>query len=300
MKKPTFINVIREDYSNYCQEKLREVDPSYTESDINKRVLDYHRYKFRKIFPIPRQIFVASNFNCPPQFQDTYNKITNAIQNGKPLFPYQSRMLKSTDYDDAMLMDWGVQHLHLGGTIEADGFAKRTKELLFVRFNHDSAYIIGIFKHKEWSNLDVIEVLHVNWPTSIASFKLKGIADISFTPTADELSKRRKVNVNSFIQTSDGTSYMGPGMGVTGAGTPSKVQLDIMKLQRLFSKDFKTIESQYDLICQKLDIDENNDRITVGLMLQDEKIVYVLKEIQKGIIVNEHETVVGSLDKNAS
>jgi hypothetical protein len=286
MEKPKFVNVIREDYSNYCQEKLREIEPLYSELDLSKRVLDYHRYKFRKISPVPRQVFVASNFNCPPQFQATYNKISSAIQKGESLFPYQSRMLKSTDYDDAMLMDWGVQHLHLGDTIEADGFAKRTNELLFVRVTHDCAYIIGIFKHKEWSNLDVIEVLHSNWPISIASFKLKGIAEISFTPTADELSKMRNANVNSFITTLDGTIYMGPGMGVTGAGTPTKVQFDIAKLQRLFDKDFKTIESQYDLIRQKLDITEDNEQITVGLMFQDDKIIYVFKEINKGIILN--------------
>ena len=91
--------------------------------------------------------------------------------NGNSLKKYQSRMLKKLDYDDDMLSHWGIQHLHLGLQVQADGYVERTGELLFVFFKGANAYVIGIYNHTSWCDIDIIESIHKNWPSELALYK---------------------------------------------------------------------------------------------------------------------------------
>jgi hypothetical protein len=65
---------------------------------------------------------------------------------------------------DLLLAEWGVHHLHLSEVIESDGFAKRTRDLLFVVFRPDDAHLIGIFPHGSWTKRTVAKRAVRNWP----------------------------------------------------------------------------------------------------------------------------------------
>src|SRR5690242_6368979 len=65
---------------------------------------------------------------------------------------------------DLLLAEWGVHHLHLSAVIEADGFAERTRDLLFVVVRPNDAYLIGIFPHGSWTKWAVAERAVRNWP----------------------------------------------------------------------------------------------------------------------------------------
>lgn len=65
---------------------------------------------------------------------------------------------------DLMLSDWRIHHLHLSEKVEPDGFASRTRELLFAHFQSDRAYLIDIHKHGDWADESIIEVVARNWP----------------------------------------------------------------------------------------------------------------------------------------
>jgi hypothetical protein len=47
-----------------------------------------------------------------------------------------------------MLNDWGIHHLHLGTKISKNtGFVERTGPLLFVKFEKNVAYFIGVKRY---------------------------------------------------------------------------------------------------------------------------------------------------------
>lgn len=283
----TFHNSINEDYSKYCITKLQEVDPTYSETDIRTTMIDYHRYKFRKINESPRTVHVSNTFTCFSEFENTYNDIIRKIENGEPLRPYQSRKLKDTDYDDAMLMDWGVQHLHLGDNLQPDGFIQRTNELLFVRFTNTDAYIINIFEHDNWTDLEVLEIIHNNWPQSIEDFLIKDAVDLAFSPEKEDLKQLRKAQINSAVKLSDGSIYMGPGMGVTTAGSPLISTRNVLRLQKLFKRSFDHIVKNHKDIFTSNNIEFDQERLTIGLRLENKQLVYMLKELNLGIILDK-------------
>lgn len=280
-----FINEIEKDYSDYCFEKLKGLVPSYQKTTDEKCIWDYHRYKFRKITDAPRRVFLASSLDRNSKFKNVISKILNKIEKGEPLLGYQSRLLKDADYDDGLLMDWGVQHLHLGDSIESDGFIKRTKELLFIRFTQDSAYVLGIFDHNEWSTLKILEIIHENWPETIEHHKVRNIVDISYCPDEETIQKFRKIGLNSAVKLKDGTVYMGPGGGVTAAGTPMAVTDNVLHLRRTFLHAYNHIVKEFGAICDHIGIECKLDKISIGLSLSDGKLVYVFKELDQGIVL---------------
>lgn len=280
-----FVNEIEKDYSDYCFGKLKALVPSYQKTAVGKCIWDYHRYKFRKITDASRQVFIASSLEKQNKFKNVIARIFDKIKKGESLHSYQSRLLKNIDYDDGLLMDWGVQHLHLGDSIESNGFVKRTKELLFVKFTPDSAYVLGIFKHNEWSTLKILEIIHENWPETIENYKFKNIVDISPCPDEKTIQSFRKIGLNSAVKLKDGTVYMGPGGGITAAGTPMEVTHNVLHLRRVFLQAFNHIVKEFDAICGLIGVECKQDKISIGLNLSDGKLVYTFKELDQGIVL---------------
>jgi hypothetical protein len=283
--KTIFVNEIEKDYGEYCFNKLKEIDVSYKFDTTEKVMFDYQRYKFRKINQMKRVVHTSSTFVCPSKYKEVFATIIKKIKQGESLLDYQSRLLKKVNYDDGLLMDWGVQHLHLGASMDNDGFIQRTGDLLFVRFVDGIAYIIGIFEHQQWATLEILETIHTNWPHSIKGFLIKGVTAISPCPDENSIGKFRKIGLNSVIKLQDGSLYVGPGGGITSAGTPLKSTRDTTHLRIVFKNAYNYISMNFDSICEDLQIENNQNKITIGLRLENGKLVYTLKEIGESIVL---------------
>ncbi len=176
-----------------------------------------------RIPPIPREIKVAQNFVCPEEYSKGYQQIISEIEQGVDLKPRGSR--KQTNeyvfYDD-MLLDWNIYHLHLGHdfykTGDKKGLIKGNKELLFVFFTEETAYIIGVFDHKSWTKQEVLELVYLNWPDLLLPWKINRAVGISRDVTDNDRKLLRGAQINSPIKIGDNI-YMGPGGGITTAGT---------------------------------------------------------------------------------
>ncbi len=72
-----------------------------------------------------------------------------------------------------MLNDWGVHHLHISSTVEADGFVTRDGPLLFVSFRPNAAYLIDIMSHGDWVRDHVLQVLASEWPNEGVIHKVR-------------------------------------------------------------------------------------------------------------------------------
>ncbi|QPK04000.1 hypothetical protein LWM38_15705 [Vibrio kanaloae] len=269
-------NDVLSDYIDYCYEQLNRefINCNIQKSDA---IYLYQRFKCRIIPQRVRVINEAHGFQVPEHFQEAYERIKADIVAGINLRKYQSRKLKKLDYDDDMLSHWGIQHFHLSTNVESDGFVSRTGDLLFIHLTNSTAHILGIFSHRSWCNLDLIEVLHRNWPEYMSQFKMTG----DMRPLTETNYKTlRKKNANANIVVEDGTEYIAPGMGVSSSGAPIQATFNSSKLKFMFNGYFEAIIDNLEQILSCSPESRELSEITIGLELNGElrDFVFVVKE----------------------
>ena len=174
------------------------------------------------ITPVPRNVKVAKGFVCPKEYIDGYNQIISEIETGKNLSPRGSRQQKNIDvHVDGMLVDWGVHHLHLGTEFikkgKNKGLIQGNKDIIFVFFTYDCAYVIGIYDHSSWVREDVLLTVKNNWPHLIEPYRINRAVDLSRDVNESDRQLLRKNNINSPIKI-DGAIYFGPGGGISCGG----------------------------------------------------------------------------------
>lgn len=180
----------------------------------------------RRLSLRPRLLFVSDTFQCPLEHQDGWNLIQQKVKVGLDLTPHLSKLIEKPEETDPMLNDWGVYHLHLGTEIQ-NGFARRTGPLLFARVTGEHFYAIGVYSHGAWTESEVVETVHRNWPESVARWVMQGTRGGQLTN--EERAALRKKHLNTFFLTKDGTTYgpLGGGMMASGHNVSSVVQMDI-------------------------------------------------------------------------
>ena len=161
----------------------------------------------------PGGVHLSKELLISPQFQQDYEALVALILAGGDLKPYLSRQIaksKLPDRNDGLLNSWGIQHLHF----RREG----TDHLLFCIIAEDDVYLIQVLPHVEeqWVNTQLIQILHDNWPETIAR------ANHSLMkPEAFSMSKRQSLrgyNANFAVTVADGTVYLPLAGGTTASG----------------------------------------------------------------------------------
>lgn len=217
------------------------VDPTM---DSEKIRMKYFNFKRRLIQPIPRQVLISKEFSCPTELQKGFEIVRSKLEKGENLTPHLSKNLTDLDYNDSLLNDWKIYHLHLGENLEANGsgFIQRTGPVLFVRIDNDKALLINVLPHGSWTKQQMVKVIHDNWPESIASYLMKDVIGLSHVPTDDDIKTMRKFGVNSAIEIEPGVVYAPIGGGLTTAKTSIEVSMALIHYNRLLPKLQKHIE----------------------------------------------------------
>lgn len=277
-------NEILDDYKRYCERKILDEFRVKTPNQFDP-IYAYHRYKCRIIESLPREVKEARCLAVPESLRAAYADIRKDITLGSCLRKYQSRKLKQLDYDDDMLSHWGIQHFHLGKELESDGFVKRTKELLFIHFDNHTAHIIGIFNHNSWCDLDLIEIMHSNWPDRMLAFRMdSGMKKLS----EEEYRVLRRKNANANIVLDDGTEYINPGLGVTSNGSPINAVVNSQKVMMMLNNQFEIIKLNFPQIVEKANTDTPLCSATIGLKVDNrtKQLVFNIKEIGFNFTIN--------------
>ncbi len=161
----------------------------------------------------PRSVHESQELAIPAEFRADYEALIALIKAGGDLKPYLSRHIakrKRPDWNDGLLNSWGIQHLHF----RSEG----TDHLLFCVVTESEVFLIQVLPHVEeqWVNTQLIQILHDNWPATIARAKHSGLKPETFP-----VSKRqslRSYNVNFPVTVADGTVYLPLTGGTTAAG----------------------------------------------------------------------------------
>lgn len=101
---------------------------------------------------------------------------------GVDLTPRLSKFILNPQFNDGLLDDWGIHHLHLSGTVAADGFVERAGALLYVMVKPDDIYFIYLLDHDAFADDRLLQIVHDNWPGLIAMFRMPGGGRISPSP----------------------------------------------------------------------------------------------------------------------
>jgi hypothetical protein len=161
----------------------------------------YLNFLRRRVPPVPRKVFVASEFSCPQDLQAGLDVVRGKIESGQDLSAHLSSRLKTLEYHDMLLNDWDIHHLHLGPVLKQDGYVERTKFVLFVRFLLASAYLIAVLPHGRgvhapdpWGRQELLRIIHRNWPESIAAFRCNGVRLVE-PPTDEQIHQARHIKI---------------------------------------------------------------------------------------------------------
>jgi hypothetical protein len=184
----------------------------------------------RRIEPRKRQVVLSSEFSCPSDLQIGWNVLKKKIEDGEDISAHLSLRIQNAEDTDRMLFEWGIYHLHLGVGLHPKNpdFQERTGPVLFGIPSLETFYVIGVYGHKSWSELAVMERVHKNWPEITQKHKLNGAISLAHIPSDEERKKLRASNINVFTQLSDGT-VLGPmqgGFSSSGIGTKAVIQAD--------------------------------------------------------------------------
>lgn len=180
----------------------------------------YLNLKQRLVDPLPRKVHFSKQFDCPSNLKEGLNLIKVKIEKGEDITPHLSGKFKDLNYQDMMLNDWGIHHLHLGTKLdEKTGLVKRTGPILYVKFDNDNAYFIQVMKHGEWANDEIIKIIHTNWPESIKDYRLRSISiPEEHNLTKKQRAKFRDAGITTVVKVTKDIIYAPLGGGYVSSG----------------------------------------------------------------------------------
>ena len=172
-----------------------------------------------------------------------YEEINLKLKNGDDINPFLSKQAVKPQYQDYLLLDWNIHHLHLNNKNSGVYFNDRSDFLLFAIFTDDAVYFIDIEHHNDdevFVKREYLKIIKDSWPEIIEPYKLRDVLDLSFHPTNEEIKKLRKNQLNTILKIDDDV-YAPIGGGITTAGTGIKHITKAIK----WKKYINSIEAKY-------------------------------------------------------
>ena len=145
--------------------------------------------------------------------------LEDAFATGGDIWPWQSKFIDRPSFEDGLYNAYRVMHFHIGTVLEPSGYINRLGELLFAIVDPTSVYEIGIYRHGDWYELDILDIIDKNWPKLLDAVTIHAL-DIAHCPsTREEVKAIREANIVSIIKLKSGRIVAPPGGGVATDGT---------------------------------------------------------------------------------
>lgn len=251
-------------FSKILKKKL--INKGFDVANISNEeiLLSYLNYYSKTPNINKRSVLLSKEFYCPENLQNGLKNIKEIIENGDSLMPYMSKNINSMNYQDNMLNHWKIYHFHLGDSIN-NGFATRTKKLLFVYFDSENAYFINIFDHNSWYDTDIIEIIDNNWSHIIDKYKLSSVG-VGNKTTSNEVEICRKSNIAMAITLENGNRYTPLNLSVVASGHNFNVLRQYDSIQFYFSNLEKYIRDKFNIL--------NNENLEFKVESRDKDFNY--------------------------
>ncbi|OCS82248.1 hypothetical protein [Caryophanon tenue] len=239
-----------------------------------------------------RKVYLSTelkNKQLPKPYGHYLKQVIQKFKEGQNLIPHLSIKAVKPHQKDLLLYDWGIHHLHLGDTLNPNGFIKRSDYILFFVLKENEVYLIDVTKHKledrtEFSQQQLLQILKNNWPFLLTPFQLKNITNLSKKFTDKELSIIRKNGGMALVEI-DNIIFRSMGGGISTAKTnlDHTIRADkIVKILRTIEIDIisrkqiiETIATDYKLTLNPIDFN----------LILHEKNFYIIQSYSKQKII---------------
>ena len=157
--------------------------------------------------------------------------IVDASERGASLGPYlHTKLTTRPAYHDLLLNAWGVYHFHVGSPAPLPGkrHVEGRSELLFGYVTATGLYLIDLRDHDAFEDVELVEILHANWPEAIAQHRAKGLAEPDEAYVSHGVARAKRFNM--LIRVADGRLYFPPGGAYTANGGSMRARIDADRL----------------------------------------------------------------------
>lgn len=281
---------------NNLQNQLKEQILSYFEKNkffyghkknINKaikklntdKLLELYIYlQKRMITPIKRNVILSNELIYKITHKEINNDLINVIniikmefENGIDVNPRLSKSLEQISFNDKLLNDWNIYHLHLSNhkNNKEYYFYNRTSQLLFIYLTNSTAYFLDICdEHKNnpviFSQQKLLKIIDDNWHDLLSKYCLNEIVSVD---VKDDLNRAIARDKNTFyFETINGKVYLPPGGGLTSAGTSQRC----LKITDDIINEIKTILYYY---FKKYQSSNSINDLSFKIKLEKDKII---------------------------
>ena len=153
-------------------------------------------------------------------------------------------------------------------------------------FDENYFYFIQILTHEDWTNKEIINIVHRNWSSLIARFKIR-MNSFEKTSNSDR-DLWRKGGINTPIIMDDGTTYFCPGGGmvITQYNTIDKHYCNVLiknlkQVEKEIIKEETVIKSKIKEIYK---IPQNTLRVKLEQIIFDKNnFEYRIRELNSGL-----------------
>jgi hypothetical protein len=232
----------------------------------------------RMITPIKRNVILSNELIYKITHKEINNDLINVIniikmefENGIDVNPRLSKSLEQISFNDKLLNDWNIYHLHLSNhkNNKEYYFYDRTSQLLFIYLTNSTAYFLDICdEHKNnpviFSQQKLLKIIDDNWHDLLSKYCLNEIVSVD---VKDDLNRAIARDKNTFyFETINGKVYLPPGGGLTSAGTSQRC----LKITDDIINEIKTILYYY---FKKYQSSNSINDLSFKIKLEKDKII---------------------------
>lgn len=166
------------------------------------------RVLHRSIPRRPRRVHRSSALTSRVLSEDVRRALTRVeseIENGDDLNHRLTRRYFKAGFDDRLLNDLGVTHLHLGNPARGTDATGRWSmsgggaDLLWAVFRPLEAFLIDVIDHSAFETYDFVEVLYENWKHLLGA-PLPGCTDVEPKLSPSERATVRKAGFTTLVE----------------------------------------------------------------------------------------------------
>lgn len=176
---------------NASQDELNSVQSESAENLIEL----YSKLRSRLLIGRKRKVIIHNSLlrnEKYQQYRSSITKLKNIFENGSSIRPYLSNKVNKIYFDDRLLLDWNIYHLHF---IPNNSKQQRTNDILFITESDDIIHFLSIMTHEDFYNIDLLKYIYDNAPSILEHYKLVGIQPLPQNYSSETIKNLRSNNV---------------------------------------------------------------------------------------------------------
>lgn len=280
---------LRQDLQDIMNSKFAELGLTYPTTDLRELCIHYFNTAIKLIPARHYNVHYSAELitkKAGQPYEADLTIIQQQFESGTDICPHLSKQSLNPDFDDSLLNDWQIHHLHISNikTSPTQYFYNRSSHLVFALILDNNAYFVDVRHHNEqtvFAKKEFIKIIQDNWPEILEGSQIKDAVGVSHDCTDEEIAKLRKAGINVLIAVG-GKVYVSHGMGYAASGDSMKAVMTTQNLLKTIDKKEKEISASIDSIKQQLA--EQGQSVPTNL---DFKLVLVDQQFAINIVGTE-------------